>query len=143
MIHHNDSIHHRIAACILLLVSAAVFTQVVHAADEEIDIPYTDTYGYVYDPATGTFIKPDTPAASTDNSNTAQTADASMPAAGHAAQPVTTALTPPAQDTSPATPEKSWLPPLLLLLAIAAAISYRRLLGRKSTGPAEHPESRT
>ena len=141
MIHYNDSIHRRIAACILLLVPAALFTPAIHAADEEIDIPYTDTYGYVYDPATGTFIKPDTPAATTDNSNTAQTADASTPAAGHAA-PDTATLTPPAQSSPTTTAEKSWLPLALVLLAIAAAIGYR-LLGRKNTDPADPTESRT
>lgn len=29
----------------------------VFAADEDIDIPYTDTYGYTYDPISGQFVK--------------------------------------------------------------------------------------
>ena len=33
----------------------------VVAIDEDYFIPYTDNYGYVYDPETGTYIKQDPP----------------------------------------------------------------------------------
>ena len=50
----------------LLSMSAISLTPALYAADEDIDIPYTDTYGYVYDPATGTYIKQD-PASTPDS----------------------------------------------------------------------------
>ena len=63
----------------LLLMSAIPSTPALYAADEDIDIPYTDTYGYVYDPATGTYIKqdptsiPDTPVTTPTSTDTTTT----------------------------------------------------------------------
>ena len=63
----------------LLLMSAIPSTPALYAADEDIDIPYTDTYGYVYDPATGTYIKqdptstPDTPITTPTSTDTTTT----------------------------------------------------------------------
>jgi hypothetical protein len=37
-------------------------TSPLYAIDEDYFIPYTDNYGYEYDPETGTYIKKDNPA---------------------------------------------------------------------------------
>jgi len=57
----------------------------VFAIDEDYEIPYTDNYGYVYDPETGQFVKQDqsTPE-SGDTSAGANVVDVSKNNAGQA-----------------------------------------------------------
>lgn len=120
----------------LALVCALTLVSISHAADEDIDIPYTDTYGYVYDPATGTFIKQDKPATSA----TDQTPEALPPAAGPMAAvetPATTGMTTP--ETAPAMQAGSVLMPGLLLVLIAViALAYRLMTRPKQSAPEQN-----
>jgi hypothetical protein len=54
-----------------LVIIGVVLAGPALAIDEDFYIPYTDTYGYVYDPATGKFVKQEpanTAAAAADSS---------------------------------------------------------------------------
>lgn len=42
---------------VLLIICMLSVTVNLLAADDDIYIPYTETYGYTYDPATGQFVK--------------------------------------------------------------------------------------
>ena len=107
----------------LALICGLSLASASYGADEDIDIPYTDTYGYVYDPATGTFIKQDNPA----NPAAGQAQDISPPVSDAMATiepPANTGTMP--QDDAPAMQSGSALmPALLLALIIAFAFAYR------------------
>ncbi len=49
-----------------LMVVMFIVSMAVIAIDEDYYIPYTDTYGYVYDPETGQFVKSEESQASMD-----------------------------------------------------------------------------
>lgn len=57
MYQSSQHINKWLACAGALVLLGNLVTSTVNAADDDIDIPYTDTYGYVYDPATGKFIK--------------------------------------------------------------------------------------
>lgn len=136
MIHYIELMPRWLITCSLLLVPLA------QAADDEINIPYTDTYGYVYDPATGSFVKNDAPAAAADTSSPApaqvlqhQTPPAisdNTPAAVMS-EPVAAANTDTAIDPNPSRA------PWIILAVVAAGIAFWRLLARKVT-PVQHTE---
>ncbi len=59
-----------------LLLSMVLSTSLL-AVDEEYFIPYTDNYGYEYDPQTGTYIKTDPPQSASEQSVPQQVTNAS------------------------------------------------------------------
>lgn len=132
MIHNNSSMVCKFAVCILLFMPAA------HAADEDIDIPYTDTYGYVYDPATGAFVKQGGSATPVDSSNSAQTTTSTADT-GTAASADATTMNTPSQTPATTTPSKPLIPIVVLSLAVAGFIGYR-LLARKNPGTTEQTD---
>lgn len=136
MIHYIELIPRWLISCSLLLVPFA------QAADDDINIPYTDTYGYVYDPATGSFVKNDAPAAATDTSSpaSAQIQQHQTPPAltdntqsAVMSEPVAAANTDTATDPNPSRA------PWIILAVVAAGIAVWRLLARKVTA-VQHTE---
>jgi hypothetical protein len=106
----------------MLILSALLSTPAVYAADEDIDIPYTDTYGYVYDPATGTYIKQDPvsttePAVTPVNTDTTELTGTSVNA-----DPVSPETVAPSATTVPSS--TGLAVPLLLVLSIAALFTW-------------------
>lgn len=136
MIQQKKSTLGRLTGCVVLTLSACMLAPAAHAADEDIDIPYTDTYGYVYDPATGTFIKQD------DSSTGTDTAASSTPPAdanGTVTDTDTSSIA-----SQPVTPETTarmspLLTPAILLLLMVAALAGYRLFTRTNDKPAEDP----
>ena len=130
-------IHFRLAMCVLVALPVLLFTPVNHAADEDIDIPYTDNYGYVYDANTGTFIKPDQPAADT----TAADQDATITTASVTTPPDHSTMATPATDVGPdsAVPanESSALTYVLLALLIIAGVVRYQLYARNKSKSVE------
>lgn len=119
-------IHIRLAMCALVALPVLLFTPLNHAADEDIDIPYTDNYGYVYDANTGTFIKPDQPTADT----TAAGQDATISTASISTPPDHSSMAPPATDVDtnsavPANKSSALTYVLLVLLIIAGVVRYQ------------------
>jgi hypothetical protein len=111
----------RLVICCLLAMSAYLATPVVYSADEDIDIPYTDTYGYVYDPVTGTFIKQD-PVSTTEPAVTPASTDTSgMSGTSVNADPVIPETVVPSATTVPTSTGLAL--PLLLLLFVAALLT--------------------
>lgn len=91
----------------ILLCSAMlgmVASQPVYAVDGDYVIPYTDNYGYVYDPKTGTYIQQSQPADTPQSDPVQPQNQAASPAAAANPTPViqaeqTTTTAP--QQTSP------------------------------------------
>ena len=53
---------------LIVLLTGLLVAGAAQAVDEDYYIPYTDTYGYVYDPETGKFVKQEpAPAAGQDD----------------------------------------------------------------------------
>lgn len=69
----------RLAAYAIVASLVSTLPAVVPAVDDDYFIPYTDTFGYVYDPQTGNYVKQDSPATDTA-SNTEQTSTTYTPA---------------------------------------------------------------
>jgi hypothetical protein len=85
----------RVHGEILITLLVVCFTShYLYAVDEEYFIPYTDNYGYEYDPESGTYIKKETP--ETGKSNSQQ----STPIAGNT--PIVKNPVNPTKNTNPA-----------------------------------------
>ena len=125
MYQYRQHINKWLACAGALVLLGNLLTSTVNAADEDIDIPYTDTYGYVYDPATGTFIK--------QNPATAETVQPTQAVTESSAQTEdlninSTTLSVPAkaQASETTTDQNSvaLLPGLLLLLLAIGGLTY-------------------
>lgn len=93
----------------ILLCSAMlgmVVSQPVFAVDGDYVIPYTDNYGYVYDPKTGTYIQQSQPADTIQSDSVQPQNQAATPAAAADPAPFIQAE----QTTSPAPQQTSTLP---------------------------------
>ncbi len=122
----------------LLLMSAVLSTSALYAADEDIDIPYTDTYGYVYDPATGTYIKQD-PASTPETAVTTPTSTNTTPTTTSVAGTATTTDTDLSDTAVPSTigPEQAspgMAIPMLLGILIASVFIWL-VIARKLKKP--------
>jgi hypothetical protein len=129
--YHGQNLIRRLGGCAVLALLCIMSTPPVAAADEDIDIPYTDTYGYVYDPATGTYIKQDPPTAAViDVTGTAETANAPLTATGSVSAPV------PATQTAVQSSAGIATTMVVVLLLAGGALGYvfttRRMKGRTS-----------
>lgn len=106
----------------LLIIIGLLFSTQVVAIDEDYYIPYTDTYGYVYDPETGQFIKQDQASSESESSpGSANTADSMQ--AGNNVQPTTKTSTP--------LEETSSLPLVVAGLVVLAVIVFAVWFKRK------------
>jgi hypothetical protein len=122
MFQFRHSSNLRLVSCCLLVLSAYLTTPGLYAADEDIDIPYTDTYGYVYDPATGTYIKQD-PVSTTEPAVTPVTTDTTeLTGTSVNADTVTPETVVPSATTMPSSTGLAL--PLLLVLSIAALFTW-------------------
>ncbi len=79
-----------LAKRILLVIALGLsLVKPLYAIDGDYNIPYTDNYGYEYDPATGTYVQKNVPAPATATDHSA-------------AQDTTTVTSEPAPTTTPA-----------------------------------------
>jgi hypothetical protein len=62
---------------LVTLLFSMVQSTSLFAVDEEYFIPYTDNYGYEYDPQTGTYIKTDPPQSASEQSAPQQVTNSS------------------------------------------------------------------
>lgn len=61
-----------LAKRILLVIALGLsLVKPLYAIDGDYNIPYTDNYGYEYDPATGTYVQKQVPAPATSTDNQA------------------------------------------------------------------------
>ncbi len=66
--HYGQVDMKKIIGPMLMVMFCVSYTHPLMGVDEDYYIPYTDTYGYEYDPETGTFIKRDPAPAASESS---------------------------------------------------------------------------
>ncbi len=121
---------------IVLAMVIGAYIPATQAADEDIDIPYTDTYGYVYDPETGAYIKQDQQATTGSTATTAAPADtvtqsAAVPVTMN--EPAATTLPPPIRPGASASTLTVGILALLLVgVVVGLVMSSRRQKNRSS-----------
>lgn len=106
----------------LMLISSSTF-----AIDEDFYIPYTDTYGYEYDPETGRFMKKEIPSRSASEAPSGGAGiKAATPPRNHAAG---------LEAKTSAGTKKAYLVTLVAVVGflVLAGISYRLRQGRAAT----------
>jgi hypothetical protein len=109
---------------IMLLAGMCVPMRSV-AVDDDYYIPYTDNYGYEYDPETGTYIKKDTPARVETGST--QTSPSTANTDRMTRQPVQ------AETRGRSEPEDSGSPAIPLVAGIVVVLGILLALSRKLT----------
>ncbi len=119
-----------LAKRILLVVALGLsLFKPLYAIDGDYNIPYTDNYGYEYDPATGTYVQKNVPAPATATDHSAvqdTTTVTSEPAPTTTPAEANNSITTPAEannpDTAPAEAKTAWLP--LIIAGVFAILGF-------------------